>query len=153
MQINFMASTEKCFICDVKLTAEEIYHQQSLCQPCMDKAIGLTTLPLNELNALPYGVIILNEAGVITSYNDWEQQLSGKSRAEVMGKNFFTEVAPCTSVREFGGRFTEFLKSKSFVETFEFLFHFPSRPVRVNIAFVRFSEAEKFVRVLVRKRG
>lgn len=148
-----MTITTQCHLCDGGLTPDEMRHQQRLCTRCMEEAIGLTNLSLDELNALPYGVIIIDEAGVVTSYNDWEQQLSGKLRADVIGKNFFTEVAPCTSVKEFGGRFTEFFRSTRYVETFEFLFQFPSRPVRVNIAFVRFGEADKFVRVLVRKQG
>ncbi len=119
----------------------------------MDKAIGITSLSSDELNDLPYGVIIINEAGVISSYNNWEQQLSGKTRAEVIGKNFFTEVAPCTRVKEFKGRFLEFVQSNRGVEAFEFLFRFPARSVQVNIAFVKFGEADNKIRVLVRKQG
>lgn len=147
-----MNITLQCNLCDARLTLDEFRNQQTLCHSCMDQAIGMTNLSIDELNALPYGVIIINQDGVISSYNDWEQQLSGKTPAEVIGKNFFTEVAPCTNVQEFGGRFTEFLKSNNGVESFEFLFRFPSRPVRVNIAFVKFGD-DKLIRILVRKSG
>lgn len=41
-----------------------------------------------------------------------------------VGKNFFEEVAPCTRVKEFFGRFTAGLAAKNLYETFGFVFKF-----------------------------
>jgi len=49
------------------------------------------------LNALPFGVVAMSEDGVVSSYNLAESRLSGLSPANVVGRNFFSSVAPCTN--------------------------------------------------------
>lgn len=49
------------------------------------------------LDALPFGVIAMSEDGTVTSYNLAESRLSGMTRERVIGRNFFSSVAPCTN--------------------------------------------------------
>jgi photoactive yellow protein len=49
------------------------------------------------LDALPFGVVAMSEAGTVTRYNLAESHLSGLTPAIVVGRNFFTSVAPCTN--------------------------------------------------------
>jgi len=49
------------------------------------------------LDALPFGVIAMSLDGVVTSYNQAESQLSGLTRESVIGRHFFSSVAPCTN--------------------------------------------------------
>jgi photoactive yellow protein len=49
------------------------------------------------LDAAPFGVISMTPEGVVTHYNTSESQLSGLSPARVVGRIFFTGVAPCTN--------------------------------------------------------
>ena len=97
---------------------------------------SLLQLSPEEADALPYGLILLDPGGVIIGYNAAESRLSGLVRSEVLGRNFFRDVAPCTRVRAFAGRY------RQMVETGE--------PGRAQFDFVfRFSYGEKRVSVLL----
>ena len=85
-----------------------------------------------ELDALSYGAIQLDGTGKILKYNQRECELSSRDRTAVIGKNFFTDVAPCASVAKFYGRFIEALALKKLQETFDF--EFSSWPVRQRVA-------------------
>ncbi|MEL6180096.1 MAG: PAS domain-containing protein [Myxococcota bacterium] len=88
-----------------------------------------------ELHGLPYGLIVLNASGDILFYNETESNLAGFERERVTGKNFFREVAPCTRVKEFEGRFNDFVDGRlGRVEVFDFAFHFAHGTQRVVIA-------------------
>ena len=54
-----------------------------------------------ELDAAPFGVIIVDRNGVILEYNAYERSMAGLGVRTVLGLNFFTDVAPCTAIREF----------------------------------------------------
>jgi len=58
-----------------------------------------------ELDSLPHGVIQLDAEGVVLRYNAFESGLSGLSKPKVLGKNFFKQIAPCTDIQQFYGRF------------------------------------------------
>ena len=90
-----------------------------------------------DLDALPFGAIQLDRSGRVLLYNRAEEQLSGRQRAEVIGRNFFTEVAPCTRVRRFHGVFEEGIERKSLNEVFDFTFRFPqgTREVRIRLIY------------------
>lgn len=60
----------------------------------------LSKLSPGELDALPFGAIRLDGAGRITSFNSYEERLSGREPSSVIGRPF-SQVAPCTQVREF----------------------------------------------------
>jgi len=49
------------------------------------------------LDALPFGVVAMAEDGTVMSYNRAESQLSGLAPANVIGRHFFSQVAPCTN--------------------------------------------------------
>jgi photoactive yellow protein len=87
-----------------------------------------------ELNALPFGIIHLDENGMVLDYNSYESQISRLSCEHVIGKNFFGQIAPCTSVPEFFGRFSAGLKSGTLNENFTFDFPFSHGYRRVSIA-------------------
>jgi photoactive yellow protein len=91
-----------------------------------------------ELDAAPFGVIVVDRSGTILEYNAYERSLAGLGARTVTGLNFFTDVAPCTAIREFQGRFGEFLASdETSIEPFEFVFPFARGPQRVSVVFVR----------------
>ena len=52
----------------------------------------------------------------------------------MLGRNFFTEVAPCTVVPEFYGRFRRGVLTGHLHTSFEFVFDFEMEPVQVQIA-------------------
>lgn len=93
-------------------------------------ADGMTA---EELDGLPYGMIQLDATGRILKYNAVESRLASLSQAETIGKQFFTEVAPCTKVQEFHGRFREGVVRESLDTTFQFHFAFKQHPRDVTV--------------------
>lgn len=96
----------------------------------METVDGLDT---QEFDALPFGAIALDANGIIRRYNRTEANISQRDPAKVIGKNFFTEVAPCTNVQEFAGRFKEGVADKSLDVTFPYRFDFQMDPVDVFV--------------------
>lgn len=77
-----------------------------------------------ELNALPYGMIQLDASGRILKFNQTEADLARIHRERQLGKNFFDDVAPCTKVKEFYGRFVDGVRRRKLYETFGYVFKF-----------------------------
>lgn len=90
-------------------------------------------LPEKELDALPFGAIQLDENGTILSFNQHEAGLTGRDPQRVVGRNFFREVAPCTNVQEFQGRFAEGVSRGQLHETFPYRFDFQMAPRDVTV--------------------
>jgi photoactive yellow protein len=90
-------------------------------------------LAADDFNALPFGAIKLDIDGVVLQYNAYEARLAGRDPGKVIGRNFFTEVAPCTNVQEFAGRFRSGVEAGSLNVTFPYRFMFPDRYVDVEI--------------------
>jgi photoactive yellow protein len=67
----------------------------------------LDRLPDEDRNRLPFGVVKLDTQGTILAYNMAEAEISGVKVDEVVGKNFFLDVAVCTQRPEFYGRFRD----------------------------------------------
>jgi len=91
------------------------------------------TLPEEKLNDLPFGAIRLDEQGTILSFNKYEADLTGRDPKRVIGKNFFTEVAPCTNVQSFAGRYREGVAKGELHAVFPYKFDFKMSPRDVTI--------------------
>ncbi|KFE64567.1 PAS domain-containing protein [Hyalangium minutum] len=81
-------------------------------------------LTAGDMDTLPFGLIQLDRTGRILKFNQTEANLARINRDRQLGKNFFDEVAPCTKVKEFYGRFLQGLRERSLYETFGFVFKF-----------------------------
>jgi photoactive yellow protein len=89
-----------------------------------DLFLRVDGLETRDLDSLPFGLIQLDRNGRILKFNQTEAQLARINRDRQIGRNFFDQVAPCTKVREFYGRFQEGLQARSLYETFGFVFKF-----------------------------
>ena len=49
------------------------------------------------LEAAPFGVIGMERDGTVSQYNAAESRLAGLSPGRVLGRHFFSAVAPCTN--------------------------------------------------------
>lgn len=139
-----------CAWCDQVMGYSDHHDSHGICDECFEELEGVAALDAEELDRLPYGVIELDQDGIVRAYNAAEQALAGREAHEVVGKSFFRQVAPCTAVRSFEGRWREFLSSSDETEHFHFTFPFPKRSVDVAITFVK-AGAATFV--LVRRRA
>ncbi|HEX7154678.1 MAG TPA: PAS domain-containing protein [Thermoanaerobaculia bacterium] len=86
-----------------------------------------------ELDTLPFGAIRLDPHGKVLSYNKTEAKLTGRDPQRVIGRNFFTEVAPCTNVQAFAGRFREGVEKKDMHVIFPYRFDFEMAPRDVTV--------------------
>jgi photoactive yellow protein len=99
-----------------------------------DTVYGADALSAAELDALPYGMIQLDSRGTILRYSSAETRLSGLTADECVGRNFFEQVAPCTHVHEFYGRFREGVQAQQLDAVFTFRFAFaPPKDVRIHM--------------------
>lgn len=90
-------------------------------------------LSAEELDGLPFGMIQLDETGRILRFNAVESRLAHLPQHEQVGKYFFSEVAPCTRVQEFHGRFREGVIREELDATFHFHFAFKQDPRDVTV--------------------
>lgn len=95
--------------------------------------IAMDSLSPTELDSLPFGVIKLDREGKILHYNDYESKLAGVEKSKALGRNFFTEIAPCTDVKAFHGRFKEGVARAELYETFRYHFAFKKNPRDVTV--------------------
>lgn len=69
-----------------------------------DLALRVERLREAEVDALPFGAIRLDSAGVVQAYSQGERRLSGSGGEPRLGRDFFAEVAPCMDTPQFRGR-------------------------------------------------
>lgn len=95
----------------------------------------VSKLSPSELDQLPYGLICLDAQGRVVHYNDTESRLARLPKERVIGRNFFSEVAPCSRVRDFEGEFFELVRDPSTirVRSFDFVFKFAHSEQHVTI--------------------
>lgn len=93
-------------------------------------------LTTEDFDRLPFGTIHLDPEGTIRIYNKAEEALSGRHRDDVIGLNFFTQVAPCTRVREFYGVFRDGVARGQLNEVFDFTFRFATGAKHVRIRMI-----------------
>ncbi|MEM8962973.1 MAG: PAS domain-containing protein [Acidobacteriota bacterium] len=103
------------------------------------------------LEDLPFGAIKLDAEGKILLYNQAEAVLSGRDAKHVIGKNFFTEVAPCTDVQDFSGRCRDGVAAGELDEVFPYRFDFKMTPTDVWVR-LYFSHSTQSAWVFVTRR-
>jgi photoactive yellow protein len=118
--------------------------------------VELATLdarPDATLDALPFGVIVLDPAGVIHRYNEAEARLARLDRRSVLGRRFFSDVAPCTATPGFQGKFDAYVEAGSrHVERFDYLFDFRFGAQRVDVELTAGSTPGRWV-LAINRRG
>ncbi len=105
-----------------------------------------------ELDTLPYGMIQLDAAGRILKYNAVESRLASLPQEQAVGKQFFTEIAPCTKVQDFYGRFKEGVIRESLDTSFQFHFAFKQSPRDVTVRLF-YSKRTRSVWVMISDRA
>ena len=112
---------------------------------------NLFDLSEREVDELPFGLIAVDHDGNIEQYNSYESRLARLPKERVLGRNFFRDVAPCTAVQEFQGRFERFVREGGDgAESFDYVFAFAFGRQHVNITFLR-SSKNKQIKILVNR--
>lgn len=90
-----------------------------------------------QLDDLAFGVICLDGTGRILRYNLAEARLARLDRAQVLGRDFFRTIAPCTATRDFEGRFRAFVDGQEPRIAFPYVFDFKFGAQEVHVEVVR----------------
>lgn len=120
--------------------------------PVVDEGARLARVSARDLDALPYGAILMDDSGRIVAYNDTESRMARLPVEAVIGRNFFTEVAPCTRVKDFEGRFRALAAGQGAgLVSFDFVFPFPFGAQRVSVLLTRHSQPGHVIMALIRR--
>jgi len=100
-----------------------------------------------HLNDAPFGIIQVDDEGVVEFFNRYESELSGMDPEDVQGRNFFTQVAPCTNNRLFRGRFKKGVRRGELDETFTYTYTYKMRPTLVDVHLYRDEAGNNWITV------
>jgi len=87
----------------------------------------------NRIEFLPFGAVMLDRTGKIIKFNAAESIIAGRAAGDVMGKNFFNEVAPCAKGKKFHGEFMKFAQTGNVNTLLDYEFDYKMKPVKVRI--------------------
>ncbi len=97
----------------------------------------LGSMSQKDMDALSFGAVEVDKNGKILRYNKAEGQITGRDPKEVIGQNFFKDVAPCTDSHEFGGKFNQGVKEGKLDTLFEYTFDYKMRPTKVKVHMIK----------------
>ena len=112
---------------------------------------AMSSLSDEEIDNLMYGAVELDAEGKILRYNIAESELTGRRPEDVIGRNFFNDVAPCTRRDEFSGRFFNGVKTGEFNAVFEYVFDHEMTPTKVRILMIKSVARDSYWLLIKRK--
>lgn len=117
-----------------------------------DEELGeaLRTCAEDTLNEAPFGIVQVDDDGIVQFYNRYESQLAGVDPEDAMGRNFFTQLAPCSSNRLFHGRFKKGIREGALDERFTYTFTYKMSPTLVQVRMHKDQEGNNWI--MIRKR-
>jgi photoactive yellow protein len=93
----------------------------------------------SDFNAAKFGIVKMDHKGTVTDYNDNQATHTGMSKGAVMGKHFFTQVAPCTNNFLVGQKFE---KETSLDNKLAYTFTIKMAPTPVNLRLLKDTSAQ-----------
>ncbi len=93
----------------------------------------MARLSPSDIDSLPFGTIQLDHAGKILQFNVMEGRITGRDPRTMVGKNFFTDVAPCANTPTFKGAFDKGVKAGNLNVMFDYTFDYVMTPTRVKV--------------------
>lgn len=82
---------------------------------------------------LPFGAIMVNQHGDVLRYNQAEAGFSGRAVRDVVGQNFFNDVAPCAKGQIFYNHFFQAVADGHVNTMFDYQFDYKMQPTNVRI--------------------
>lgn len=93
----------------------------------------LNRMAEKDIDKLAFGAVELDKNGKVLRYNAAEGAITGRDPATVIGKNFFRDVAPCTSKPSFKGVFDAGVRNDDLNTMFEYVFDYQMKPTKVKV--------------------
>lgn len=91
-------------------------------------------------HTLPFGLLELDAAGTVIRYSPAAEDNSPVPSQEILGRNFFTEVAPCEQVNEIRSRFLAFMAFGDAVQKFSITCPGEEESIKIQIMLARVTE-------------
>ncbi|PEN14587.1 phosphonate transporter [Longibacter salinarum] len=101
----------------------------------------------DALNDADFGIIRIDDNGVVQFFNQYESELSGVAPSDAEGQNFFSELAPCSNNRLFRGRFKEGIRKGELDERFTYTYTYKMRPTLVDVRLYRDDDGQNWILV------
>jgi photoactive yellow protein len=86
------------------------------------------------LDALPFGVVRMARDATVLHYNATESRMAGIPAEKVLGRHFFSQVAPCTDNDMISGRYAAEPELDSIIP---YVFTLRMRPTPVRLRLLR----------------
>jgi photoactive yellow protein len=99
-------------------------------------------------DAADFGIVAMGPDGEVLTYNKAEAALSGLTAARVIGRRFFTSVAPCTNNFLVAHRF---MTEPVLDEIVDYVFTFRLAPVGVRLRLIKHPEARRMYLFIERR--
>lgn len=93
----------------------------------------LAKMSSTSLDKLAFGAVELDRGGKIVRYNAAEGEITGRDPKAVIGKSFFTDVAPCTNTPAFKGVFDRGVAAGNLNTMIEYTFDHNMKPTKVKV--------------------
>jgi len=71
----------------------------------VDLADVLPRIPRKGWSRMQFRIVELDYAGIMIAYNMGLAKMSGRDARDMIGKAFFSDIAPCAQTPDFYGRF------------------------------------------------
>lgn len=111
-------------------------------------AEAVATMSPEDWNGVAFGVIELDLAMIVRTYNRAESTLAQRDPEQAVGRHFFDEVAPCADGPGFRGRIEKLRHGDD--SSFDFEFAFPWGVQQVRVRALRLRES---VWLMVKRTG
>lgn len=108
----------------------------------------LDSMDLAQLDALDFGVVKMDLSGIVTVYNRAESDFSGLTSERVVGRHFFSDVAPCTNNFMVAQKYQD---NDELDETIDYVFTLRMTPTPVTLRLLRSVAAESQYMLVYKK--
>lgn len=93
-----------------------------------------------ELDALDFGVVAMDLQGLVVHYNSAEARGAGLSPERVLGRHFFSAVAPCTNNYMVAQRFET---ATELDEVIDYVFTLKMKPTKVQLRLLKGADVQR----------
>jgi photoactive yellow protein len=93
-----------------------------------------------ELDALDFGVVAMDLQGLVVHYNSAEARGAGLSPERVVGRHFFSAVAPCTNNYLVAQRFEA---ATELDEVIDYVFTLKMKPTNVKLRMLKSADLQR----------
>ena len=98
-------------------------------------------LPLADAAAgVPYGLLELDATGTVIRYSPAAERLNCPAVCDILGRNFFSEIAPMAEVNQFRARFQVFMVAGQTIDRFTTKYTTGQQRVCVQILLAHITE-------------